>query len=229
MAIENQVQFKIWKMWRFLKNIFTRRNHNHEIDRTLKYLVIGLGNIGSEYQKTRHNIGFDVLDRLAEQEGIQFKNDQLGFIAEFRHRGRTIYLLKPNTYMNLSGKAVRYWVQKLKISADHWLVVVDEFQFDIGVLKLLRKGSSGGHNGLKSVEDIMQTSNYPRLRIGIGHDFYRGQQVDYVLGRWDDDQWIEMQPVIDQACDAIRSLAAIGLDKTMNQFNQKKSPGAGKS
>ena len=209
-------------IWRLLKNLFTPRSV-YDKDQSVKYLVIGLGNIGKEYERTRHNVGFDVLDRLADEEGVGFKNDQFGALAEFKHKGRTIYLLKPNTYMNLSGKAVRYWVQKLKINENNWLIVVDEFQFDIGVCKLFKKGNSGGHNGLKSVEDTMQTSNYPRLRIGIGHDFHRGQQVDYVLGNWTEEQWSEMQPVIKTACDAIRSFAAIGLDKTMNQFNQKKS------
>ncbi|MCB0669155.1 MAG: aminoacyl-tRNA hydrolase [Saprospiraceae bacterium] len=189
----------------------------------MKYLIIGLGNMGVEYERTRHNIGFDVLDEIARQENVQFKADQLGDIAMFRHRGRTVYLLKPSTYMNLSGKAVRYWVQKLKINQNHWLTVVDEFQFEMGVIKLQKKGSSGGHNGLKSVENLMQSSSYPRLRIGIGHNFYRGQQVDYVLGKWTDEEWMDMQSVIESACDAIRSFVAIGLDRTMNQFNKKNS------
>ena len=213
----------------WIKAIFSPKTTDKEEDLVVKYLIIGLGNIGSEYQKTRHNIGFDALDKLAKQEGIPFKNDQLGDIAEFKHRGRSIILLKPNTYMNLSGKAVRYWVQKLKIQPNHWMVVVDEFQFEIGVFKIQKKGSSGGHNGLKSVEDLMQGSTYPRLRIGIGHDFYRGQQVDYVLGNWTDEQWKEMQPVLESVCDAIRSFASIGLDKTMNQFNSRKAGGNGDS
>ena len=179
--------------------------------------------MGSEYYKTRHNIGFEVLDHLASKESCTFKDEQLGDLAQFKHKGRTIHLLKPSTFMNLSGKAVRYWVQKLNISPDNWLIIVDEFQFDIGDYKLQKKGSDGGHNGLKSIQQLMNGSSYPRLRVGIGHNFHRGQQIEYVLGKWKDDEWKEMQPSIDIACDIVRSFASIGLDKTMNAFNKKKT------
>lgn len=185
--------------------------------------------MGAEYERTRHNIGFDVLNKLALRQNVDFKNDQLGDIAEFKYKSRSIFLLKPSTYMNLSGKAVRYWIQKLRINEDQWLVVVDEFQFDIGVMKLQKKGSAGGHNGLKSIEQTMQTSAYPRLRIGIGHDFFRGQQVDYVLGKWTAEEWTEMQPVMESAGDAILSFATIGMDRTMNGFNKKNLVDPGKS
>jgi PTH1 family peptidyl-tRNA hydrolase len=206
----------------FYQKIFAVQDGSKKEDYQVKYLIVGLGNIGAEYENTRHNIGFDILDKIATQEHVLFKNDQFGAIAEFKHKGRTIYLLKPTTYMNLSGKAVRYWVQKLKIPDNNWLIVVDEFQFDIGVYKLLKKGTSGGHNGLKSIEEVMQSSIYPRLRIGIGHDFRPGQQVNYVLGKWSPDQWDAMQPVIDDVCDLIRSFTAIGLDRTMNFYNKRK-------
>jgi len=202
----------IWQTW-FRKNVENQ---------PVKYLIVGLGNMGSEYDKTRHNIGFDVLDHLAAQEGCAFKDEQLGDIAQFKHKGRAIYLLKPSTFMNLSGKAVRYWVQKLNIAPENWLVIVDEFQFDIGEYKLQKKGSDGGHNGLKSIQQLMNGNKYPRLRVGIGHNFHRGQQVEYVLGKWKDHEWKEMQPVIDISCDVVRSFASIGLDKTMNAFNKKK-------
>jgi peptidyl-tRNA hydrolase, PTH1 family len=206
----------------FFKHFFKKQQETPKEGQLVKYLIIGLGNIGAEYENMRHNIGFDVLDALARQEGCSFRSDQLGSIAEFRHKGRLIYLLKPSTYMNLSGKAVRHWISKLKIADHHWLVVVDELQFEIGVFKLLKKGSAGGHNGLKSIEDSMQTTNYPRLRIGIGRDFRPGQQVNYVLSRWTAEQWDQMQPVIQSACDLIRSFASVGLDQTMNLYNKRK-------
>ncbi len=205
----------------FLKRLFRIKSNTDKS--YVKYLIIGLGNIGEEYQNTRHNIGFDVLDRLANQQGCTFRSDMLGDVCSFKYRGRAVYLLKPSTYMNLSGKAVRYWTQKLKISPTNWLILVDEFQFDIGVFKLQKKGSPGGHNGLKSIQDLMQTSVYPRVRIGIGHDFHRGQQTDYVLGKWNEEQWNKILPVIDEVCDLVRSYVAIGLEKSMNQFNKKKS------
>ncbi|NND32230.1 MAG: aminoacyl-tRNA hydrolase [Saprospiraceae bacterium] len=188
----------------------------------MKYLIIGLGNIGAEYTGTRHNLGFEVIDKIAEQEGCTFKNEQLGAITQFKYRGRQVYLLKPSTYMNLSGKAVRFWVQKLKIADQHWLIITDEIQFELGKFKLLKKGSDGGHNGLKSVQELMGTQNYPRLRIGIGNDFYPGQQVDYVLSKWSEDQYEKVSMVILEAADLVRSFVAIGVDRTMNQFNKKK-------
>lgn len=187
----------------------------------MKYLIIGLGNMGSEYDHTRHNIGFDVLDSLAAQEGVTFKHEVLGDLAQFKHKGRIVYLLKPSTYMNLSGKAVRHWVQKLKIASEHWVVVVDEFQFDIGVMKLQKKGGPGGHNGLKSVESMMQSSSYPRLRIGIGHDFHRGGQVDYVLGKWTDEQASSVEVIKEKAAKILKSFVAIGLDRAMTSHNRK--------
>ena len=187
----------------------------------MKYLIIGLGNMGSEYEHTRHNIGFDVLDELAAQEDISFKNEVLGDLAQFKHKGRTVYLLKPSTFMNLSGKAVRYWTQKLKIATNQWRIVVDEFQFDVGIIKLQKKGGPGGHNGLKSIEAMMQSSVYPRLRIGIGHDFRRGGQVEYVLGRWTDEQAKTIEKVKEEACQVLKSFVAIGLDRAMAMHNRK--------
>ena len=211
-------------IWSWFKKYFKAPSEDVDESQLMKFLIIGLGNVGNEYEETRHNVGFQVLDALARQEGCTFKNDHLGSTAEFRHKGRTIYLLKPTTYMNLSGKSVRHWVQKLKIAEGHWLVVVDEFQFNLGVFKLLKKGTAGGHNGLKSIEDLMQHNNYPRLRIGIGHDFKPGQQVNYVLGRWSGEQWNQMLPIFDTVCDLIRSFTTIGLDQTMNLYNKRKAP-----
>ena len=205
-------------MWKCLTEWFV---NNETADASMKYLIVGLGNMGSEYDRTRHNIGFDVLDILAAQEGAVFKHDVLGDLAQFKHKGRTVYLLKPSTYMNLSGKAVRHWVQKLKIASEHWVVVVDEFQFDIGDMKLQKKGGAGGHNGLKSVESMMQSSTYPRLRIGIGHDFHRGGQVDYVLGKWTDEQVTAITVMKEEACKVLKSFVAIGLDRAMTLHNRK--------
>ena len=211
-----------WQMKQFIRTFFKCPTKITRQNPFVKYLIIGLGNIGAEYQNTRHNIGFDVLDGIADSEGCTFKPDHLGSIAEFRHKGRIIYLLKPSTYMNLSGKAVRYWVQKLKIAEDHWLIITDEKQFDVGAFKLQKKGSDGGHNGLKSVQELMQTSSYPRLRIGIGNEFFPGQQVDYVLSKWTPDQWEVIKGVIDEAPKIVLSFVSVGIDRTMTKFNKKK-------
>ncbi len=188
----------------------------------MKYLIVGLGNMGAEYENTRHNIGFDVIENLAAKHNCTFKHETLGDLAVFKLKGRQVYLLKPSTFMNLSGKAVRYWVNKLKIPSDHFLIVVDEFQFDIGNYKLQTKGNPGGHNGLKSIQDLMQTSKYPRLRVGIGHDFPRGGQIDYVLGHWKDDQWEEIKALLPKLTEMIHSFVAIGLDRTMTAHNRRK-------
>ena len=189
----------------------------------MKYLIIGLGNMGNEYDHTRHNVGFDAIDALASEAKVRFKNEQLGDLAEYKYKGRQIYLLKPSTFMNLSGKSVRYWVQKLKIQNDHWLIIVDELQFNIGDFKLQKKGSSGGHNGLKSVQDLMQTSNYARIRIGIGNDFHRGQQVDYVLGKWKEDEWTLVSKTLPEICKTVHSFVTIGVDRAMSQHNKRSS------
>ena len=206
---------------KYFRSYFTRKD---EIAADMKYLIVGLGNMGADYDHTRHNVGFDVVDALAEAASVSFKHEQLGDVAQYKHRGRQIYLLKPSTYMNLSGKAVRYWVQKLKIQPNNWLVVVDELQFDVGVFKLQKKGGPGSHNGLKSVQDIMQTSNYPRLRVGIGSNFHRGQQVDYVLGKWKQEEWEQIEQSLPAICDTIHAFASIGIDRAMTQYNKKKSP-----
>ena len=154
----------------------------------MKYLIVGLGNIGAEYADTRHNIGFKVLDCLAEQSNIAFTTGRYGATAELRHKGRTLVLLKPSTYMNLSGKAVRYWMETEKIAPENLLVVVDDIALPFGTLRMRQKGSAGGHNGLKNITELLGTEEYTRIRFGIGGDFARGQQVDYVLGSWSDEE-----------------------------------------
>lgn len=187
----------------------------------MKYLIVGLGNMGAEYDHTRHNIGFEVVDALAVAFDVSFKNDQLGDIAEFKYKGRTFVLLKPSTYMNRSGKAVRYWLQKKKITKQNLLVIVDDLNLDFGKQRLRGKGSDGGHNGLKDINQMLG-NNYARLRIGIGNEFSRGRQVDYVLGKWSSEEAEKLKEVIDYAVETVKSFGTIGLNFTMNQFNKKK-------
>ena len=187
----------------------------------MKYLIVGLGNIGSEYAETRHNIGFKVLDAFASASNTSFTTDRYGDVAEVRFKGRTFILLKPSTYMNLSGNAVRYWLNKTKLSPAEMLVVLDDLALPLGTIRIRARGSSGGHNGLKSIDSCISTTDYPRLRCGIGHDFNRGQQVDYVLGRWLDEEHDTLNAVIDNAVQAIISFGTQGVERTMNLFNKK--------
>ena len=187
----------------------------------MKYLVVGLGNIGAEYAQTRHNIGFKVLDALAEASSTSFMSARYGDVATIRHRGHIVTLLKPSTYMNLSGKAVRYWLQELKIDKQNLLVVVDDIALPFGELRMRTKGSDGGHNGLKKIAELLQTTDYARLRFGIGGDFARGHQVDYVLGEWTAEERENMPPRLKVFGDAILSFVAVGLERTMNTFNKK--------
>jgi len=187
----------------------------------MKYLIVGLGNMGPDYDGTRHNIGFDVVDHLADQQGVAFKNDNLGDLASFKHKGRTFILLKPSTYMNRSGKAVRYWLQKEKISQDRLLVVVDDLNIDLGSIRLRGKGSPGGHNGLKDIDQLLGGNQYARLRVGIGNDFGRGQQVNFVLGEWEPEEQEALQEVIGHCSKAVLAFGTIGLQHTMSEFNRK--------
>jgi len=185
----------------------------------MKYLITGLGNIGMKYDHTRHNIGFDILDHLAAKYDASFTQDQQGDIARIKHKGRSLILLKPSTYMNLSGKAVRLWATKEKIPLERILIVVDEVALPLGKIRIKGKGSSGGHNGLQNIEDMMGTSKYPRLRFGIGNDFPKGRQIDFVLGRWSETEEQVIQEALPTAVEAILSFCTIGLARTMNQFN----------
>jgi PTH1 family peptidyl-tRNA hydrolase len=187
----------------------------------MKYLVAGLGNIGQEYAHTRHNIGFDVLDALAGASSISFHDKRYGFIAEMKYRGRAYWLLKPSTYVNLSGNAVRYWLRKLKLTEENLLVVVDDIALPFGSLRLRAKGGDAGHNGLAHITTILGTSNYARLRFGIGNDFPPGGQVNYVLGGWDEEQEKQLPGRIEAAGEIIKSFGVIGLERTMNAYNNK--------
>lgn len=187
----------------------------------MKYLIVGLGNIGEEYAFTRHNIGFDVLDALVEASNTHFKADRLGDKAEVKFKGRTLVCIKPSTYMNLSGKAVNYWLQKEKINQSNLLVITDDLALPFGKLRMKGKGSDGGHNGLKHIQQMLGHSNYARLRFGVGADFSKGQQVNYVLSKWTPEEAQQLPERIDLATQMIQGFASIGLDRTMSNFNNR--------
>lgn len=185
----------------------------------MKYLIVGLGNPGVEYELTRHNIGFLTLDRLAEQQQCVFRTDRLAEVADFRYKGRSMHLIKPSTYMNLSGKAVNYWLQSLKIGKENLLVLVDDIALPFGTLRLRARGSSAGHNGLKNIEALTGGQNYARLKMGVGNDFPKGKQVDYVLSRFPPEEREALPTLMDRAGEMILSLATQGLERTMSQYN----------
>jgi peptidyl-tRNA hydrolase, PTH1 family len=186
----------------------------------MKYLIIGLGNIGAEYADTRHNIGFMVVDRLAKKFETKFESGRHAFVAEIKHKGKSITLIKPTTYMNLSGKAVNYWLKELKIPIENSLTVVDELAIDFGKIRLRSNGSSAGHNGLKDIEATLATQNYPRLRFGIGNNYPKGRQVDYVLSKFGFEEQKDLEILIDTATDAILTFCTSGITTAMNQFNK---------
>lgn len=185
----------------------------------MKYLIAGLGNPGAEYELTRHNIGFLTLDRLADQQQVGFQTGRFADISMFKHKGRSIYLIKPNTFMNLSGKAVNYWLQDLKISKQQLLVITDDIALPFGKLRMRTKGSSAGHNGLKNIEAVVGGQDYARLKFGVGNDFSRGKQVDYVLSNFPAEELDQLPALMDRAGEMILSFATIGADRTMSQYN----------
>ncbi|HUH74119.1 MAG TPA: aminoacyl-tRNA hydrolase [Chitinophagales bacterium] len=187
----------------------------------MKYLIVGLGNIGREYAMTRHNIGFNVLNLWAHQSGFTFTLQRHAAVAQTSYKGRQIYLIQPTTYMNLSGRAVKYWMNELKIPIENVLVIVDDLALDLGVMRLRGKGSDGGHNGLKSIDAELLTNQYARLRFGIGNDFPKGRQVDYVLGNWTKEQEEALPERIQVAIDISLSFCTAGLANTMTNFNNK--------
>lgn len=187
----------------------------------MKYLITGLGNIGPEYFNTRHNIGFQVLDALAEASNLVFSDSRRAFKTELKHKGRTLILIKPTTYMNLSGKAVNYWMQKEKIPIENLLVITDDLALPYGKIRIRAKGSDAGHNGLKNINEVLGTNAYARLRFGIGNEFMKGQQINYVLGEWDDQEKEVLAERKKKCAEAILSFPMIGIQRTMNQFNNK--------
>ena len=186
----------------------------------MKYLIVGLGNIGPEYADTRHNIGFMVADELAKQAKVSFTNLRLAYYTEISYKGRKIYVIKPTTYMNLSGKAVNYWMQELKIPIENVMVIVDDLALPFGKIRLKPKGSSAGHNGLKSIEGVVGGVNYPRLRFGISDDYPKGRQIDYVLGGFDEEEQPALPALIDRCIEMIYSFVTAGAELTMTRFNK---------
>ena len=201
-------------------NIFKKNTPEDNIPMK-KFLIVGLGNIGSEYANTRHNIGFKVLDYIANQEGILFQTQKLGDVAELKIKGRTLLLLKPNTYMNLSGKAVKYWLEKEKIEKENLLVITDDLNLAFGTIRIKTKGTDGGHNGLKNIQLLLNSSEYPRFRFGISDAFKKGKQVDYVLGEWDAAEKEQLKERLTLSAEIVKSFALAGLNNTMNTFNGK--------
>lgn len=186
-----------------------------------KFLIVGLGNIGDKYKNTRHNIGFQIVDAFVKEHEGKFSTEKLGDVATLKIKGKTVFVLKPNTYMNLSGKAVKYWMQKEKIQVENLLVITDDLNIDFGKLRIKPKGSSGGHNGLKDIQAMFNTGAYPRFRFGVGSDYRKGRQVDFVLGEWtaeEESQFIERMPV---CVNAVTSFITAGMSNTMNEFNGK--------
>lgn len=208
-------------MWKFLEKLFINKESEEFKEDPMKYLIVGLGNIGSKYEGTRHNIGFEVLDEMAKSKDVSFKNDSLADICSIKNKGRTLILVKPTTYMNLSGKAVRYWMTKHKVNVDNLLIVVDDLHLDFGAIRLRTKGSDAGHNGLKNIQDLLNTSKYPRLKMGIGSDFRKGDQVNFVLGKWSDKEAADLGEFIQRGIKTIYDFTSIGVSRAMSANNTK--------
>jgi PTH1 family peptidyl-tRNA hydrolase len=197
----------------------TKLNTNTATEMSKKYLIVGLGNGGADYVHTRHNIGFKIVEKLAQLNATNFETKKLGDIARFRFKGRTFLLLKPNTYMNLSGKAVKYWLEKEAIPPENLLIITDDLNLPFGTLRLKTKGSAGGHNGLKDVQDKLNTTQYNRLRFGISDEFAKGRQVDYVLGEWTTEESEKLKERLEQCSACVKSFVMAGVQNAMNTFN----------
>ncbi|WP_394332560.1 aminoacyl-tRNA hydrolase [Flavobacterium urocaniciphilum] len=215
-------------MFKMLLQVFSNKSNTNDfevkskdIEEMKKYLIVGLGNIGSEYVNTRHNIGFKILDFFAHQESISFQTQKLGDVAEFKIKGKSVFFLKPNTYMNLSGKALKYWMEKENILKENVLVITDDLNLPFGSIRIKAKGSDGGHNGLKNIQLVLNSSEYPRFRFGISDEFKKGQQVNYVLGEWTEEEKELLKERLSISSEIIKSFVAAGLNNTMNTFNGK--------
>lgn len=208
-------------MWSYLINIFKKNKVTEEEDIMKKYLIVGLGNIGEKYSETRHNIGFKVLDFLAKEEDLSFETQKLGDIATYKLKGRTFFLLKPSTFMNLSGKSLLYWLTKEKVPLENVLVITDDLNLPFGSIRVKTKGSDGGHNGLKDIQEKLNTTKYNRFRFGISDAFSKGRQVDYVLGEWTSEEQEALKERLAQSTKIIKSFGLAGINNTMNTFNGK--------
>ncbi len=206
----------------WLKKLFLKKEKDITNTRIMKkFLIVGLGNVGEKYHNTRHNIGFKILDEFAKKEELSFEVQKLGDIAKYKFKGRTFIFLKPSTYMNLSGKAVKYWLTKEKIPLENLLVICDDLNLSFGSIRVKAKGSDGGHNGLKDINAVLQTQKYARFRFGVGANFSKGRQSDYVLGTWSDEEMKLLPERIEKAILLIKSFGTAGLNNTMNAFNGK--------
>lgn len=211
-------------MFRFICNAFQKKKTDvtsSEPDTMKKFLIVGLGNIGEKYINTRHNIGFKILDFLAKKEDLKFETQKLGDLTTYKFKGRTFFLLKPSTFMNLSGKSVLYWLTKEKIPLENLLVITDDLNLPFGSIRLKTKGSDGGHNGLKDIQDKLQTTKYNRFRFGISNEFNKGKQIDYVLGEWNEDETKKLPERLEKSIELIKSFGTAGVNNTMNTFNGK--------
>lgn len=208
-------------MFETIINWFLPKKEKDIVDTMNKFLIVGLGNIGAEYVNTRHNIGFKVLDYFAKKNSISFETVKLGSMAQYRFKGKTFFLLKPNTYMNLSGKAVHYWMAQEKIPLENILVIADDLNLSFGTIRIKPKGSDGGHNGLKNINLLLNTQNYCRFRFGISDEFKKGQQVNYVLGEWDEVEKEKLPERLEVASEIIISFGTSGIENTMTTFNGK--------
>jgi len=205
-------------MFQFITNFFRKKKESKKPN-PMKFLIVGLGNMGPDYDGTRHNVGFEIVDYLAREHKVDWKDKMLGDIAEIKHKGRKLILLKPSTFMNRSGKAVNYWLQKEKIKNSNLLVILDDLNLPFGRIKIKPKGKNGGHNGLKDIDQMLGGNLYARLRVGIGNDYHKGQQVNYVLGQWSEEEQKELDDIIKKSANAALSFAAIGINFTMNDYN----------
>ena len=221
MALTEDMKRVMHSIARFLFFSRAAQPTTNDTQQMEKYLIVGLGNIGPEYHETRHNIGFMVVDAMASEAGVTFGDGRYGATATLSVKGRQLILLKPSTYMNLSGNAVRYWMQKENIPLEKVLVVVDDLALPFGTLRLKGKGSDAGHNGLKHIAATLGTQGYARLRFGIGNDFPRGAQIDFVLGQFGEEDLKTMDERVARACDMIKSFCLAGIQITMNQYNKK--------
>ncbi|MAO07937.1 MAG: aminoacyl-tRNA hydrolase [Alteromonas sp.] len=210
-------------MLSFFRKLFTseKENSDTEGDSMKKFLIVGLGNIGPKYENTRHNIGFKVLDFLASENELTWETAKLGDITLHKKKGRSFILLKPSTFMNLSGKAVKYWLDKEKIPLENLLVITDDLNLPFGTLRVKTKGSDGGHNGLKDIQNVLQTTQYNRFRFGISDEFAKGRQVDYVLGEWEAEETEKLAERLKKASEVVESFGLAGIKNTMNSFNGK--------
>ena len=208
-------------MIKWLFALFSKSKPADKTDGMNKFLIVGLGNIGAEYANTRHNIGFKALDFLAKKEGLSFENLKFGAVAELKLKGKTFFLLKPNTYMNLSGKAVKFWMDKENIPLQNVLIIADDLNLSFGTIRIRSKGSDGGHNGLKNITLILNTQEYARFRFGISDEFKKGKQIDYVLGEWNEEEKAKLPERLEVASEIIKSFGLAGLENTMTAFNGK--------